>query len=288
MIKDCSTCRGTYGTYDPCNDCGIDDKHSEWKPKFKSVIKYPGAKWRIANWIEQFIPKHHSYLEPFFGSGALFFTKAAARIETINDLDNDVTNLFRIIRDNPEPLIKSIALTPFSRAEYENAYAVSSDNEMEQARQFLIRCWQGHGFRTSGYKAGWKNDIQGREAAYALRNWYRLPYWIDDIVDRLKDVQIECRPAEEVIKRFNYKNVFIYADPPYLLSTRSGKQYKHEMTDKDHAALLECMLNHRGTAIISGYDNELYNKMLVGWEKYSINTLAEKGLHRVESIWIKK
>lgn len=254
----------------------------------RMVIKYPGAKWRIADWIINKMPEHHSYVEPYFGSGAVFFRKPASRIETINDLDDDVANLFRIIRDNPEPLVRAVTYTPYSRQEYENAFHPADNlTDIEKARQFLIKCWQGHGFRTNAYKAGWKNDIQGREAAYAMRSWYRLPGWISETVDRLKEVQIECRPALEVIKRFNYSNVLIYADPPYVLSTRTGKNYKHEMTDADHLELLEALLQHKGPVMLSGYDSELYNSCLEGWDKFQVETTAEKGLHRTEALWIK-
>ena len=120
-----------------------------------------------------------------------------------------------------------------------------------------------------------------------MRNWYRLPGWISDTVDRLKEVQIECRPALEVIKRFNYPNVLIYADPPYVLSTRTGKSYKHEMTDADHVELLEALLQHKGPVMLSGYDSELYSSCLEGWGKFQVATTAEKGLHRTETLWIK-
>ena len=253
----------------------------------KSVLKYPGAKWRIAEWIIEKMPEHHSYLEPYFGSGAVFFRKQPSKIETINDLDDDVINLFECIRNDPDRICAMVATTPFARRVYEKAFILEAEDPFEKALLFLIKCWQGHGFRTNKYKAGWKNDIQGREAAYSVRNWYRLPDWIFNIVERLKETQIECRPALEVIQRFNFSNVLIYADPPYLLSTRKGKQYKHEMTDEDHVLLLETLRQHKGQVMLSGYDNDLYNFCLGGWDKYQIATTAEKGLHRVETLWIK-
>ncbi len=102
----------------------------------KSVVKYPGAKWRIADWIIERMPEHHSYIEPYFGSGAVFFRKAASSIETINDLDDDVVNLFRVIRDNPDPLIQAVTYTPYARQEYENAFHLDADDPIEKARQF--------------------------------------------------------------------------------------------------------------------------------------------------------
>ena len=66
----------------------------------KTIVKYPGSKWRLAEQIVSLFPKHHSYLEPFFGSGAVLFSKPRSNIETVNDLDGDVANLFQF-RDNP-------------------------------------------------------------------------------------------------------------------------------------------------------------------------------------------
>lgn len=249
------------------------------------VLRYTGAKWRIANWIISHMPSHHSYLEPFFGSGAIFFSKQPSKIETINDLDGNVTNLFEIIRTNAEELAHLVYDTPFSRKDYDDAFNIKPTTSFEKARLFLLKCWQGYGFRTNDSKVGWKRDISGRDAAYALRNWNRLPKWILDIQDRLKTVQIENRPALEVIETFNKPNVLIYCDPPYVLSTRTGKQYKYEMTESDHAALLKALLAHRGMIMISGYDSELYNNLLSGWAKYAISTTAEKGVHRTEYLW---
>lgn len=141
----------------------------------KRVLKYPGSKWNLAPKLLTLIPKHHTYLEPFFGSGALFFSKAPSSIETINDMDNNVVNLFSCIRNDPERLARMVMAVPYSRYQYEQSYKAECDDPYENALQFLIKCWQGYGFRTNGYMVGWKNDVQGRESMYALWNWYRLP-----------------------------------------------------------------------------------------------------------------
>ena len=253
----------------------------------RSILKYPCSKWRIANWIIEKMPQHHSYLEPYFGSGAVFFNKAPSNIETINDIDSDITNLFNVIRENTDELLKRVTMTPYSREEYDKAFISSTeDDNIESARKFLIRCWQGIGSNNK-YKSGWKNDVQGRERAYAVKNWYELPEKITEIVDRLKTVQIENRPAVELIKRFNSEKVLIYADPPYLTSTRKRNIYKYEMTDQEHEELLKVLLAHKGSVIISGYDNEMYNEYLKTWKKHKINNLAEHGIKRVETLWIK-
>lgn len=78
----------------------------------KTVLKYPGSKWNIARQLAELIPPHHSYVEPFFGSGALLFTKEPSDIETINDLDSDVINLFRCMQQGSgDDIYKGIFIT---------------------------------------------------------------------------------------------------------------------------------------------------------------------------------
>lgn len=236
--------------------------------KTKAVLKYPGSKWRLADWIIDFFPKHHSYLEPFFGSGAILFSKERSNIETVNDLDGEVVNLFECIRKDPEKLAHEIYFTPYARQVYEDSYidGINGDN-YQRARNFFIRCNMGHGFRTTGEKVGWKNDVQGRERAYALKGWNSLPEKIIATAERLKGVQIENRPAEELIPRFNFDSVLIYVDPPYMLETRHGKQYRCEMNDRQHVKLLEILKAHKGPVILSGYETDLYSDMLKDWHK---------------------
>ena len=251
----------------------------------RAIIKYPGSKWRIADWIISFFPDHHSYLEPFFGSGAVLFNKERSHIETINDLDGDVVNFFDWVKRDPERLAREIWLTPYSREIYHRAYG-KPKGSLEQAVNFCIRLNMGHGFRTSGGKVGWKVDIQGRERSYAVKYWNGMPEKIMEAAARLKEVQIECRPALDVIRRFDFENVLIYADPPYLLSTRFGKQSREEMSEKDHIALLEALRESRAKVILSGYENELYNKILEGWQKEETVSMTQKQKMAREVLWM--
>lgn len=256
----------------------------------RAIIKYPGSKWRIADWIVSLMPEHKSYLEPFFGSGAVFFTKPKSRIETVNDLDGEIVNLFRVVREMPDALERAVALTPYSREEYEQAWEHFKTGDVsdpvELARLTLVRYWQTHG-SCSVYKAGWKNDRAGREYAYAVRYWNKLPEWIAAAVERLKEAQIEQVPAVELIQRFNHPDVLIYADPPYVLSTRRRRQYSVEMADDaQHEELLEALLAHPGPVILSGYESDLYNDTLHGWVKVHKSAQAENGAPRTETLWL--
>lgn len=254
-----------------------------------AVIKYPGAKWGVAPWVISHFPEHRSYLEPFFGSGAVLFTKSRSAIETVNDIDGDVVNLFDWIRKDPARLAHAIRFTPYARDEYDRAWAAqyTETDNFRRAVNFYIRMMMGHGFRTTGEKVGWKNDVQGREAAYAAKCWAKTPEVIIQAAERLRGVQIENRPAVELIRRFNYQNVLIYADPPYMLGTRQNrKQYRHEMTDDDHMELLEAIKAHRGPAIISWYDSDLYNRELKGWYKDGRTSFTQTASKRREILWM--
>lgn len=252
----------------------------------KAIAKYPGSKWSLANWIISFFPEHHSYVEPFFGSGAVLFNKPRSHIETINDLDGNVVNLFNCIRSDPKRLARNIYLTPYAREIYEKAFFENPEEPFERALNFFIRLNMGYGFRTTGEKVGWKNDVQGRERSYASRDWCNLPEKIMQAAERLRGVQIENRPAAELIPRFNFKNVLIYCDPPYMLETRHGNQYKYEMNTENHVELLELLIKHKGPIVISGYETELYNNMLASWNRYEKTTYSQTCSKKREFIWM--
>lgn len=251
----------------------------------KCVLKYPGAKNRIANWICEYIPDHKVYVEPYFGSGAIFFNKVPARIETINDLDGNVVNYFRVVREHPEELAIMLSQTPYGRDEYENAYDEGENvSDIEKARRFAVRCWMGFGC-ANRYKNGFRSSQQ-RKSPWTTKAWREFPERIIEASERLMNAQIENLPALELISRYNTEDVFIYADPPYLHGTRKGYLYKHEMEDVEHEELLDILIRHPGKVLLSGYDNDLYNNTLSGWYKVQRKTQAENGLSRVETLWM--
>lgn len=302
-ILACPTCESGEYLYNEdgnrCAFCGQCGQAIDWNAELfktagqmKPVLKYPGSKWRLADWIVSLMPPHKSYLEPFFGSGAVFFKKPPSRIETINDLDGEIINLFRCIRERPEELMRAVACTPYSRGEYEQAWehfkagGQNRPDGIEAARLTLVRYWQAHG-STVVYKGGWKNDRAGREYAYDVRYWRQLPERIATVAERLKDAQIEQAPAVDVIRRFRHPDVLIYADPPYMLNTRKGKQYIVEMAEEaQHVELLDALQEHPGPVILSGYDNDLYNEHLQGWKKLHRRAQAEGGAARMETVWL--
>lgn len=252
----------------------------------KAITKYPGSKWSLVKWIISYFPEHHSYLEPFFGSGAVLFNKPRSNIETVNDLDGNVVNLFEWIRKDPERLAHEIYFTPYARQVYEDAFSVVPKDSFDKAVKFYICLNMGRGFRTTGEKVGWKNDVQGREKAYASQDWRNLPEKIMLAAERLRGVQIENKPAVELIKRFNFPNVLVYLDPPYVLSTRHGKQYRCEMDDAEQEELLDATLEHKGKVILSGYDNSLYDDKLHNWHREETTCYSQVCSKKREVLWM--
>lgn len=250
------------------------------------ILNYPGAKWSMTDWIISHMPEHRTYLEPFFGSGAVFFRKQSSPLETINDIDGDVVNLFRVVRNNPEELARLVQWTPYSREEYYGSYE-SAGSDIERARQFLVRCWQAIGAKTSD-RTGWRSNIQYDKAPNKVwpKQWQDVPGEIMEVANRLKDVQIENQPALQILERYRYQDVLVYADPPYVLETRSKRMYRHEMNENDHLELLEALDAHPGPVILSGYAHPMYDERLKHWGRETRQATADRGQPRTEVLWI--
>lgn len=252
----------------------------------KTLLKYPGAKNRLAPWIVSHIPPHKVYCEPFLGSAAVFLNKEPAYNEILNDLDDDIYNFFKVVRENPEELCRLIEATPYSRTEYTTVYVESEEEALsiERARRFAVKCWQGFGCGNR-YKNGYRRGI-GVTSPNPAKAWARLPETIQLAAERMKNAQIEHKDALELITDLYGKDTFIYIDPPYMQDTRKGYLYNHEMTDEQHAELLQIVKESDCKIMISAYENELYNNTLVDWRKEYKSTTAECSRRRVETLYM--
>src|ERR1700732_4978828 len=88
------------------------------------VFGWYGGKFSHLAWLLPLLPKCHHYCEPFAGSAAVLLNRDPSPVETYNDIDGDVVNFFRILRDQPEQLTRQITMTPFSREEFYDALHV--------------------------------------------------------------------------------------------------------------------------------------------------------------------
>ncbi len=255
----------------------------------KPPVAYFGGKTAIAAQIAALLPRHEHYVEPFAGSLAVLLAKPPSRMETVNDIDGDLMTFWRVLRDRPADLERACALTPHSRAEYQAAYQ-PTDDELEQARRVWVRLTQGRAgtLRPTGWRYR-ENPTGGLPAAmptYLRAYVERMPR----AAARLAAVSLECRPALEVIEAYGrHSAVLIYADPPYLGTTRSPGSYRHEMaSDTEHRQFADALHGCRAAVILSGYDSPLYAELYAGWHRHQIATrTGNGGTHkaRTEILW---
>lgn len=256
-----------------------------------TLYRYPGSKWGLADWIISHFPANYErlvYLEPFAGSLAVFFNKRPGEVETVNDLDSDVVNLFRVLRDCPEELKRVLSLTPYSREEYDRSFE-PCDDPLEKARRFMVRTNQAIGAKLDG-RSGWRNHKDPKIGGTACK-WGNIIDNIDTAAARLRGdtthlVQIEHMDALRLIRRYDNPDVLMYVDPPYVRSTRkSGRLYKHEMDDQQHRQLLDALLESRAKIVLSGYDCDLYDTALHGWYKDQALSQTTSTAKATETIW---
>lgn len=252
----------------------------------KRLLNYPGSKWKLADIIVDNMPFHKSYLEPFCGSCAVFLSKPKATLETINDLDGRLVNLFKVMREKPEDLQYQIMHTLYSREEYELAHEVSS-NKLEDARRMMVRLWFSVGGKTSS-ESGFRKNVSWN-GPYNWYEWNDLYNRIGIAAARLKDAQIEHMDAVELIRQHNDTDTLIYCDPPYIVPNQSDKHYKYSFSEQDHKRLLKALKEHKGPVMLSGYANDLYANDLRNWaqikKQSKVGITSDKRSFRTEIIW---
>ncbi len=252
-----------------------------------------GGKFNHLNWLLPLLPKATHYCEPFAGSGAVLLNREPSPVETYNDIDGEVVNFFRVLRDRQEELIRSIGLTPFSREELRIAAEEPTDDlsELERARRFFVCARQVRtGLAQTASAGRWAHcKLTSRAGmAGAVSRWLGSVEGLSEIVQRLLRVQIENAPAIEVIQRYDSEETLFYCDPPYPHASRGDcHAYGYEMTDNDHRKLAEVLINAKGKVAISGYHCELLDKLYKDWnyiESTPKQCLSVKQT-RIEVLW---
>ncbi|HBQ7223082.1 TPA: DNA adenine methylase [Klebsiella pneumoniae] len=256
------------------------------------AIRYHGGKFRLAPWIIEQMPEHVCYVEPFGGAAGVLLQKPRSYSEVYNDLDGEVVNLFRVLR-NPElnqRLQDACRLTPYSRDEFCHAQAPATDS-VERARRMVVRACMGFGSAAGiGGNSGFRGDSK-RKYATAAHLWERYPENLAALCQRLQGVIIENKDALSVMRAHDAETTLHYIDPPYVPETRvqGNRYYAHEMTVEGHEQLLAVARTMTGMVMISGYDAEVYNDMLSGWaktEKASRISAGRGTKVRTECLWL--
>jgi len=259
------------------------------------VMRYHGGKWRIASWVISHFPRHQVYVEPFGGAAGVLMQKPPVSAEVYNDLDGEIVNVFRVLRDpaSADRLAELCRFTPYARTEFDLSQE-PADDLVEQARRTLLRAWASFGSAgatrgNSGMRTFTRPDGVYLGVAHA---WARVADAIPVFADRFRNVVIESRPAVDVMTQHDSRETLHYVDPPYLPETRSqgsSRYYRHEMTVNEHEALLEDVRKLKGFVVISGYDSTLYNNRLPGWMRVTLPTSGSSrsgSVKRTECLWL--
>lgn len=274
-----------------CRECGPVER----APK-KPVMRYHGSKWNLALWIISHFPAHSIYVEPFGGGGSVLLQKGRAACEILNDIDREVVNVFRVLRDPElsERLAELLALTPFAEVEFDLSYKRTRDR-VEQARRTILRGFLGCGSRgtTGADRTGFRYADNSGTVGHKV--WAKYPDSIQAFCGRLSGVAITCRPAIKLIQQMDGKRdsstTLYYCDPPYLHSTRENgstwrRSYRHDMTDDDHRQLAEVLRSVRGFVVLSGYPSALYDELYPDWERVESRAWADGAKERTECLWL--
>lgn len=268
----------------------------------RAPFPYYGGKARLAPLIADLLPPHRAYVEPFAGSAAVLFAKSPANHEVINDRHDEVVAFFRALREHPAELARLCRDTPYSRAEYELAH-LPADTDLETARRFYVRAGQSYNANAGGVdlrRSSWSNGSTRRGSSRAVSFRGRADD-LELVAERLRGVTIEHRDAIAAINLYAHPDGVIYADPPYLGSTRTSlgprqrraRDYAHEYAhDDDHRALAECLHAAPGAVLLSGYPSPLYDELYGDWERLEVtvtrpstNRKGITGDRAVEVLW---
>jgi len=273
-------------------------KKARKKRKINAPFGYFGSKNKIALQLCSELPPHNCWVEAFCGSAVLTLKKKPASIEVINDVDNEIINLFEQLRNNHEALCDAVELTPYAEQELINARVPKENaSDLERARRFLVQSMMAinglFGSARGGFSYSDSYSRNGHDAR--VNRWNNLPERLKLVVSRLKKVRIENKDALKLIKKYRYRPAtLLYLDPPYLGQRVNG--YNIDANDEEfHRKLLEFSNKANCMIFISGYENEMYDSILTqkeGWQKKTIETDTKntKGQShkRTEVVWMNK
>ncbi len=263
----------------------------------RPALRYHGGKWRAAPWIISSIPEDHDvFVESHGGSGATLLRKPRSKIEVYNDLDGEVVNFFRMLRERPDDLIRALYWTPFAHAEQKLSFEPTGD-PLEAARRFYVRSYLTISGPTAQWNSGWRRQKKfsrgrnGRSRMKTAASSFMEVEHLYRIAERLRGVIIEQENALTLIRRYDQPRAVFYVDPPYVAATRrrwKDSAYKHEMTDEAHRELAAVLRACSGMVLLSGYDSDLYQELFGDWTRVDRDFRTNGNAARVatESLWL--
>lgn len=252
-----------------------------------------GGKFNHLSWLLPLLPRCHHYCEPFGGSAAVLLNREPSPVETYNDIDGEVVSFFRVLREHREELVEAIALTPFSREEFYRAIKLdrTAASPVERARCFFVCARQVRtGLAQRASLGRWANCRKTSRAGMSgvVSRWLGSIEELPGIAERLLRVQIENRPAADVVRLYDGEDTLFYCDPPYPHESRTdSKAYGYEMRDEEHKALSAALHEVSGKVAVSGYRCDLMDSLYTGWKRHDA---PAKKCHsskapRMEALW---
>jgi DNA adenine methylase len=262
------------------------------KGKAFNIVPYFGGKTAHVNWLKSMFPKKRHFIDAMCGSVSVAINVNFDLI-TINDLNNDVINFFKVLVNNMDEFMDRLYLTPFSRKVFEGSESFfDMESDVDRSVHFYVRALQGFGgVSTQNKHNGWGCDITpGKSNHFRVDSWNTKPNCLVQLIEKLRSFQVENMDVFDLIVKFDKPTNFIYVDPPYLRSVRNdNKRYTHEWEECDHIRFLERANDVKCNMAISGYDSELYqsiigDKFIKVFAKSSrVNT---KNILRQECLWM--
>lgn len=255
----------------------------------RPALRYHGGKWQIRKWVLGHFPRHRVYTDAYGGAASILLSKPRAYLEVYNDVDAEIVNVFRVLRDpvTAARLCELVTLTPYARDEFRAAYE-DTEHPVELARRTVIRSQMGFGSDSTNInrKTGFRCSRSSSGTAPAL-DFARWPSCIASYTARMRGVLIENMDARKICLQHDGPDTLHYLDPTYVLSTRREKRgYRHEMTDGDHVALADTARKLTGMVVISGYRCELYESLYGDWRRVDKDVIVFRAKRAVESLWL--
>lgn len=223
-----------------------------------------------------YIPEHTTYAEPFAGGAKLLFAKEPSKIEILNDMDDNLVNLYRIIQNSEkrQKLINFLNETPFSRSIF-RAWKYGNEttpDDIEKAARYFYLCRAS--FAGDVHRGGFACPSKGtgRNPAQTFRTSIET---FESVAKRLRNVTIECLDYADCIRRYDSPGSLFYVDCPYY---GSEFRYGNTFTERDHYTLSDILHSIKGKAMVSHYQCDTYNQLYHDWQRYEY--LSFKGSHK--------
>lgn len=234
------------------------------RTKLKAPFGWVGGKTQLAKDIIDLIPEdHRTYVEVFGGAGSVLYQKEPSRLEVFNDINSELINLHRIIRNNPQSLNMYLNDLPISRDIFQDikTKTLKGRNNIEKAAFYFYQLTQSFGSKGDNFAMAAKS---GRKP----KNIYRS---FKAVSERLKLVTIENMSFEKLIPLYDKEDSFFCVDPPYV-STESYCKNTGGFGVVEHERLAELLSNVEGRFLLSYNDNELVRKL---YKDYNILSTKE-------------